>query len=141
MQTTPNRGGTVLGAWGRSGATPRGGVPGNDALVYPEGYGTALPAGAKVLLNMHYDLSVVDGEPTEDQTTLQYTIAREVEGEMQGIPILHPLWLFDSGMAIPGDFEETSYGFAWDPRGLFGPKDWEVWGVFVHMHELGTTTG
>lgn len=122
-----------------AGGSLGGWVPGQGALVMPEGLGLELPQDAKLLLNIHYDLSNVDGTPTEDQTALQYMLADEVDQLVRAIPVIHPLWLFDRGMAIEGGGETTSYGVAWDPGVVYGREQrWNVWAVFLHMHELGT---
>ncbi|MCB9761332.1 MAG: hypothetical protein H6739_15930 [Alphaproteobacteria bacterium] len=115
-------------------------VPGQDGMEFPEGVGTWIPEGAKLVLNMHYDLSANGGEPAEDQTAIEVMLEDSVARELVGIPILHPLWLFDEGMSIPGAFVETSYGVTWKPSSLYGwRRRWEVLGAFVHMHEVGTT--
>ncbi|MEZ4317173.1 MAG: hypothetical protein R3F61_06705 [Myxococcota bacterium] len=119
-----------VGAW----------VPGLEGLVLPEGLGIELPNDGKLILSLHYDLSAVDGQPTSDQTLVELMLADEVERAVTPLPVMNPLWVFDRGMRIEGDSAETGYGFAWDPQLVYGPgREWDVWGVFVHMHELGTT--
>jgi len=114
-----------------------GWVPGQDALELPEGLGIELGEGSRVLLNVHYDLGSVAGEPTEDATTVQLMLEDGVEHEVQGFGMLHPLWLYDSGMELEGEGAETGYGFAYAPSAIYGRKTWTVWGAFFHMHELG----
>ncbi|MEY3211450.1 MAG: hypothetical protein RIT28_1931 [Pseudomonadota bacterium] len=130
-------GGTNVATTGNMG----GYVPGQDGMELPPGLGIAVPRGAKLILNMHYDLSAFDGVPQEDQTSIEVMLEETVERPLVAIPVLHPLWLFDKGMALPGDFTETAYGAAWDPSVLYGrARRFELWGAFVHMHELGVET-
>lgn len=114
-------------------------VPGLDALELPEGLGIQLPNDGKLIVNMHYDLTAADGDAF-DETEVDFTLADSVEKVVVPIAALNPLWVFDRGMEIEGGFTDSGYGFAWDPQVLYGlGADWDVWGAFIHMHELGTS--
>ncbi len=131
-----------FGGGGATGGTNIGGwVPGQGGFELPGGLGRWIEEGSQVVLGMHYDLSATGGEPATDQTSVQLMLADEVDQVVESIALIHPLWLLDDGMAIPGGGAETSYALTTDPGELYGrDKRWEVWGVFAHMHELGAST-
>lgn len=141
----PGPGWDCYGGFGARLAGNLGGyVPGQTGAMLPEGFGMPIGEEAALVLNMHYDLSAVqpggsaEGADPTDRSTVQLMLDDTVEKELTGIPILHPLWLYDEGMHLEGDFAETSYGFSWDPQVVYGRgKSWDVWGVLLHMHELG----
>ena len=111
-----------------------GWVPGQGALEMPEGLGRKIEPGTLLLLNLHYDMTAGDGQ---DQSSVQFMLEDSVDHEVTALALMHPLWLYGESMAVPGDSEETSYGFSWDPSKFYGWKTYDVWGAFFHMHELG----
>ena len=100
----------------------------------PEGLGRKIEPGTLLLLNLHYDMTAGDGQ---DQSSVQFMLEDSVDHEVTALALMHPLWLYGESMAVPGDSEETSYGFSWDPSKFYGWKTYDVWGAFFHMHELG----
>lgn len=116
-------------------------VPGQDALVLPEGLGVKMPNRGKIILNMHYDLTSVGNQTALDQTQVELMLADEVEHEVEALAVMNPMWVFDEGMKVEGDFAESGYGFRWDPQPIYGiGTKWDIWGAFVHMHEQGTSS-
>jgi hypothetical protein len=118
-------GGALLGAW----------VPGGGASIFPEGTGLRMPAGAKLLLNMHYNLVMGDDSP--DQTAIDFMVESSVEREGQSVFVLDPTWPIGDNMLIPaGDpsvVHEADFGTAL----LGGAVD--VYSVGMHIHTLATS--
>lgn len=118
-------GGALLGAW----------VPGAGASIFPEGTGLRMPAGAKILLNMHYNLVMGDDSP--DQTAIDFMVESSVEREGQSVFVLDPSWPIGDNMLIPaGDpsvVHEADFGTAL----LGGAVD--VYSVGMHIHTLATS--
>ena len=72
-------------------------VPGLQALTLPDGLGIKLPNEGKIILNMHYDLTTVDGQTAFDQTTVDLMIADDVDHKVEALAVMNPVWVFDNG--------------------------------------------
>jgi hypothetical protein len=111
--------GSLIHAW----------APSGGALEFPEGTGIRVPAGSDLVLQMHYFQSV--GDVPADQPGYAFTTAPSVDKEMEYIEV-GPLWF-----TIPaGDPSYTKTFSA--PLWLLGLGSIDIWGVFPHMHVLGT---
>ncbi|MEM9491817.1 MAG: hypothetical protein AAGC55_21915, partial [Myxococcota bacterium] len=115
----------IVGGW----------APGYQGTEFPDGLGKAVPAGSRVVLNMHYDTG--RGTPA-DQTSVEFMTTDTPVREMTGSAVMNPLWLVGDGMSIrAGDPDAMTY-FSWDPTALTGNKPFAIYAVNIHMHELGT---
>jgi hypothetical protein len=127
------------GGAGIGGATLVGGwVPGSFPMETPDGVGILLPAGARIVLNMHYHASVI-GPETDDSTAVALrwsTTAPEYVSEFYLI-------------GAPGAGDTTTGAFT-IPAGAsgheevvefqvpqVGPADVRVWSIANHMHKVG----
>lgn len=117
-------------------------VPGNQALVFPEGSGILVPAGSSVVIQMHYNLASWDGAP--DQTSISFDTAPTVEREGAFAPWLDALWTF-GGMTIPAG-DTASFVSEGDPTGFWGlfmgaemdvSEGFDIHAVMLHMHQVG----
>ena len=107
-------------------------VPGLQALTLPDGLGIKLPNEGKIILNMHYDLTTVGGQTAFDQTTVDLMIADDVDHKVEALAVMNPVWVFDNGMKVDGDFADAGYGFQWDPQPIYGiGTKWDIWGVLT----------
>ncbi len=117
-------------------------VPGQGGGDFPAGTGIKVPPGSKVVLQMHYNLSL--GAGAADQTELLMKIDSTVDREAAFAPWLNVAWV-DGGMSIPA-FQSTTHTHTGDPRGWFsifaGDTDvsngFRIHGAMLHMHKLGT---
>jgi hypothetical protein len=112
-------------------------APGYRSVVYPDGVGLKAPAGSRVLMQVHYDLEHSNDLP--DQTAVDFMLQDEVEHEVKIIPVGNPLWLVGNAMQLKAGEADTMYNFSYDPTKLLnGSKGFRIFGVNLHMHELGT---
>jgi mono/diheme cytochrome c family protein len=104
----------MLGGW----------VPGNDPALLPPGIGTRLPAGARIVLQVHYHKS---GKPETDLTRMGIYFAREpIEKEIRAAV---PLNFF---LQIPAGAERHEVRANWTIS-----EDAHAYAVTPHMHLLG----
>ena len=115
-------------SFGGVGFTPTGSLggwaPGMTAHALPDGVATAVPAGARIVLQVHYHK---DGKPETDFSRIGLYFARtEVQKTLHIIPVIH-------GLDIPaGDAHYTV-----STLGVPSPVDFHLLAVTPHMHLLG----
>ncbi len=117
-------------------------IPGSKGLTLERGGGVAVPAGATLVLQMHYN---VEGfTPLPDQTRLDFSLADTVERKMAYQPFLDAAWVAGE-MKIPAGQAAVSFAHEADPRSFFqtlgSPLDnsrgFNIEAVMFHMHKLG----
>lgn len=117
-------------------------VPGNQAVIFPEGTGILVPAGSSVVLQMHYNLDSWDGEP--DLTTIDFDTAPTVEREGAFAPWLDAVWSMGSMEIRAG--QTATYEKDGDPTGFWGlfvgeeldlDAGFDIHAVMLHMHQIG----
>ncbi len=115
-------------SFGGVGFTPTGSLggwaPGMTAHALPNGVATAVPAGARIVLQVHYHK---DGKPETDFSRIGLYFARtEVQKTLHIIPVIH-------GLQIPaGDPHYTV-----TTLGVPSPVAFHLLAVTPHMHLLG----
>jgi hypothetical protein len=116
-------------------------VPGQGGGDFPAGTGIEVPAGSKVVLQMHYNLLA---GTAPDLTQLEIMMADAVDRPGAFAPWLNVGWVF-GGMKIPPGQADVVYGITDDPRPFFeqmiGDVDttqgFLVHAIMLHMHKLG----
>ena len=103
-------------------------APGRDAVTYPEGTGLFVPAGHKLVMQLHYNL--LSGV-APDLTALRLRFADRVQKDALLVS------LADENLALEGGLPEANYSFTVPLLGL--PEPLEMHGAFPHMHTLGRT--
>lgn len=135
-------------------ATPGGGAgnerplilwaPGSGRSKLPDGTGIRIPAGATIVMQMHYNLSNGGGM---DRTAIKMKLADEGDVE-EGIffPILNSAMVVESGqeyvLAEPGSgYEQGQFAFPDVAAPIPGVPEIAVTvhGTFPHMHKMGRT--
>lgn len=106
-----------------------GWVPGNFPVFYPEGIGKRLPAGADLVLNMHYSPTA---RPEQDQSRIRLYFAPEKPRRLVKTFILDENWVVNQPFVIPAD---TVIRFTM--RSPLIPADISLLSVMPHMHLLG----
>ncbi len=115
-------------SFGGVGFTPTGSLggwaPGMTAHTLPDGVATEVPAGARIVLQVHYHK---DGKPETDFSRIGLYFAKsEVQKTLHIIPVIH-------GLDIPaGDSHYTV-----STLGVPSPVDFHLLAVTPHMHLLG----
>ncbi len=105
-------------------------APGTGAVSYPAGTGLELPAGRKLILQMHYNM--VNGA-FEDRTSIRLETASQVDSP--GLMRVHG---FNEFAIPPGEASYTVKN-AVTAREAGAAQAIRLWGLIPHMHELGTT--
>jgi hypothetical protein len=127
--------------WGQGnelGASSRyigGWQPGVPPRLLPDGIGRLLPAGTRIMLNVHYDSG---NGSAPDQSTVDLMLEDHVERVERAAPVGNPLWFVGDGMEIPANAPDTKVWAAYDPTVLTKKKPIAIHNVMLHMHELGS---
>ena len=99
-------------------------VPGESPMVFPEGMGKKVPAGANMVFQIHY---TTNGKEAEDQTSIGLLFAKKpVKQEVITRGIVNPAIRIPPGAA---DHEETA-AFTFD-------SDARILSFLPHMHVRG----
>jgi len=114
-----------------------GWAPGTMPLELDEGLGIRINADQRIVLQMHYFQSGT--EQKSDQSGYAFRTVDDVDTEV----LLYPFGDWD--FKIPAGDEDYTYGIQWDiPESInyggaeIDMPDITVYGVFPHMHVLGT---
>jgi mono/diheme cytochrome c family protein len=118
-------------------------VPGQGGGDFPAGTGIEVPAGSKVVLQMHYNLN---SGPAPDLTKLDIMLGEPVDRPAAFAPWLNTSWVF-GGMEVPAGNAAVVHELTGDPRGFFkqfiGNVDttngFLVHAIMIHMHKLGVS--
>lgn len=110
----------LLGAW----------VPGAEANFLPLGMGIPLPAGAKIILQMHYPVGT---SLQMDSTKVNFTLTpNPATREVTVAPVLnHGFTLTDGPLFIPADSVRTFHAQ------LVNPLNVTLLAIAPHMHLIG----
>ena len=126
-----------LGAW----------APGGQGADFPEGTGIQLQKGARIVLQVHYN--VLDNAPQPDKTSIELRLDSEVEHPASILLWLNFQWFVGDNMLIPAGQKSVTHSYAANPGfylgaltgGLFGPgESFRIHWASLHMHELGVQT-
>ncbi|MFT4626073.1 MAG: hypothetical protein ACI8PZ_004744 [Myxococcota bacterium] len=117
-----------------------GWAPGALPYVFPEGTGYRVEADERVVMQMHYYNGAPDDTEMMDQSGYDFRTADSVSTELMMIPY------GDYGFLIPAGARKYSYGFEVEipetiqlSEGVEVPfPELTLYGVFPHMHVLGT---
>jgi len=99
-------------------------VPGNSHQIYPDGFAKKLPAGSRLIFQLHY---TPNGKATADQTQLAMKFSKE--------PPRHAVMnrgIAKHGIAIPPGASEHL-----ETTSLTVPTDIELLAMMPHMHVRG----
>ena len=123
-----------LGAW----------VPGASDNVFPEGTGIAIPSGAKIVLQMHYNTANTAAVP--DLSTLDLQLADTVTTEATTLKFTDPSWALRRTMDIAAGDADSVHQFSVPLTNLAGPlsggvldpdRPIRLHSAALHMHNRG----
>ncbi|HEY2746625.1 MAG TPA: monooxygenase, partial [Polyangia bacterium] len=134
----PNDGASAqwLGAW----------APGSLGDDFPAGTGLKIPAGSKVILQVHYNLTNNNGLP--DQTSIDFKLDDTVEKEALIQPWTNPDWVQNHSMVIPAGVSDQMYNWTFAPGAYWSyitnnilPSSvpLTMYSGMLHMHTRGRT--
>ena len=107
-------------------------VPGIEPVRYPSGFGLALPAGSRIIFQVHYPEGS-DGQT--DQTQFRAKFSTAPNPRIVAIaPILSPNNMTDGPLVIPANTVTTFH------QEYTLPIDVSVISIVPHMHLLGKST-
>lgn len=121
-----------------------GWAPGVNGEDNPPGTGIEVPAGSKVIVQMHYNSSSSAPEP--DQTAVLLRIDDTVEKKGAILTLADPKWVMTDSMTIPAHMSDVVHSVALDPTVfvsfitggvLGGGKPLTVYNAGMHMHTRG----
>ena len=122
-----------------------GWVPGSLETELPEGAGMEVPAGSKIIMQLHYN--TLTTPPVPDQTSLELMLEDTVEKPAFIIPFANPQWMQSQTMDIPANSKDVVHSFQRDPALFFnfltdgaiaGTKPVTIYRTGLHMHTRGT---
>jgi hypothetical protein len=114
-----------LGAW----------VPGIQGADYPEGLGSMIEPGGKVLFDIHYNSLFT--KPAPDQTEMKLKIDRFAR-QLYVMPIVDPGWPRRGGMPIKAGDKEATFKYSIDPTIFTFGLGFQIFNAYLHMHQLGS---
>jgi hypothetical protein len=129
------QGGEWIGSWAP-------GAPGYDT---PAGTGIRIPAGSKIVLQVHYNTASTLAAP--DRTGISLKIDDQVQKEAFEVPWTNISWVLNHTMDIPAGKSDVPQIFDDDPtqylayltNGTFAPSTpVTIWSTMIHMHTHGT---
>jgi len=125
---TPEDGYTCYGGPGVRAAPIVLWAPGAGAMLFPRGTGVQLPAGRRLVVQVHYNNLVGDDAPEDDRTTVDLR-TRSSASPAFIVPFAH------GGIVLPPRMEEVVQSTTLTLDAITVPV--RVHGAFPHMHTLG----
>lgn len=123
-----------------------GWAPGGVGEDFPEGTGIAVPVGAKIIVQIHYNGMKAE----QDQTKVLVRTEKSVQKQAAILPFANIQWVLGGAMNIPAHTNDVVHSFTQDPSklvklitagALSGDKPLTIYSVGLHMHTLGTSIG
>src|SRR4029079_3737609 len=124
-----------LGAW----------APGSVGSDMPPGTGLEVPAGSKVIIQVHYNTSTA--KPSPDQSSVLFKTDKTVEKKAIVMPWTNPDWLGTQSMDIPAHMMDATHSFIFDPTPymtyisggvIANNTPFTLYSAGLHMHTRGT---
>ena len=126
-----------------------GWAPGSEGTNYAAGTGVRVSAGARVVLQMHYNLVGVDSA-APDLSSVEFRVEDSVTFEGGMMPWLDLNWPSTEGsMSIAAGAPSTIYSYLDDPTtaglapafipGVDVSQGLRIFSIYPHMHQLGRT--
>jgi hypothetical protein len=125
-----------LGSW----------APGSEGTDFPPGTGIKMPAGSKLVIQVHYNTSAT--APAPDLTTIDVKIDSQVTKQAIQQPWTNVQWVRDRKMVIPAGMPDVMHSYTIDPTPFMGiitnnvmegGKPFTIYAAGLHMHTRGTS--
>ena len=127
------------GSGGIPGALVSGWVPGGLPMEPPDGVGISLPAGARLVLNVHYHAT--GGTPeTDDSTGMALRWSTQKPAYASTFQLIGAPGIGDSttgAFLIPAGATGHKEEFTWTVPAFPDSVDVRLWAVANHMHKVG----
>lgn len=121
-----------------------GWAPGGNGEDFPEGTGIEVPAGAKIVVQIHYNS--LNSSPIADQTNILVQTAASVEKRAAIAPFADIQWVLGGTMKIPAHSKDVIHSVSTDLTSVVslmtggamsGGKPLTLHSVGLHMHTRG----
>lgn len=125
-----------------------GWAPGALGSDFPQGTGIEIPAGSKLVVQLHYNTSTAAAMP--DQTALLLKVDKTVEKKAATIPFTNIKWVQDHTMDIPPHTNDVTHAYAADPTKwmtfmtggtIASNVPLTIYSASAHMHTFGKSIG
>jgi hypothetical protein len=115
------------------GFNPMGGsLVGGD---FPDGLGTLVEPGSRIVLNVHYSLAYSPAAP--DRTSVEFRSDPQARAA-KTIVVANPAWLVGDAMRVPAGAKDVPFWFKFRPTLFTGGKVVYLRNVTPHMHVFGS---
>jgi hypothetical protein len=102
---------------------------------FPDGIGTRVEPGSKIVLNVHYSMAFTSASP--DRTAIEFRVDDEARAA-KGMVIANPAWLVSDAMKIEAGDPDAVFWFQFRPTVFTGDKTVHLRSVTPHMHAFAT---
>ncbi len=106
------------------------------ASELPEGFGTKVSPGSKILLNVHYSTAHTP-QPGGDRTTLEVQTAGSGK-QMKSMIVMNVAWMIGDAMRVRKGDPDAVYYYRFRPTLFTGGKPVRIYAAHPHMHYLGS---
>ena len=121
--------GAWLGSW----------APGGVDSSFPEGTGSKILPGSKIILQIHYN--TLEATPIPDLSQVKFRTADSVEKEGFFLPWANPGWIGSQTMKIQAGNADAKHKFSFDPTLISqGISKLTIYSGGMHMHLLGKSS-
>lgn len=118
-------------------------VPGNRGVDFPEGTGLRVPPGAKIYIQVHYNLPRGGGAP--DVSTLDLRLEDRVRRLAGVMAVSDPNWLTQRTMRIPANEKDVTHRFDIEVtqfaslinQSFVDGQPLKLYATTMHLHQLG----
>jgi hypothetical protein len=124
----------ALGAW----------APGSRGGDFPADTGVRVPAGSRIILQIHYNLT--GGQRPVDQTSIELKLDAAVGRTAFLLPWANPAWVNAQAMPIPAGQSDVRHSFTFAPgpylssitSGQIPDGPFTIYAAALHQHLRGT---
>jgi hypothetical protein len=119
-------------------------APGQGVVRYPNQAGIPVGPNHKLVVQIHYNLADESHHGDSDQTSIRFEAKEPRDVPNIGLylptdPLLDSLLSGGEPVVLPAGEAATKYVWerSFEELGLGGIPEFQLWGLFPHMHELG----
>ncbi|MBL8911886.1 MAG: hypothetical protein JNM17_14430 [Archangium sp.] len=121
-------------------------VPGNRGVDFPADTGLKVPVGAKIYIQVHYNLTFAQGAP--DVSTLDLRLEDRVKKIAGVMAVSDPNWIIQDTMVIPANQKDVEHHFDIEATrfsslitsNFIDGRPLKLYATTMHLHQLGQST-
>lgn len=119
-------------------------APGQGTVTYPNEAGIPITPSQKLVVQIHYNLADEAHHGESDETRIRFDLAEPQDVPNVAVylptdPMLNALLRGEEPTLLPAGEASTKYIWerSFEQMGLGGIPQFQLWGLFPHMHETG----